>query len=434
MTNMKKRYLIYFLLLLHCSLYGQRPAPVDSTSPRVLLMGATAHIGNGQIIEMSAIGIDRGKLSFVMDAKGFKPDPRAFDTIIYVNGKHAYPGFIGLNTNLGLSDLELVRATNDFQESGSLNPGARALIAYNADSRVIPTVRDNGVLIAQVAPRGGLLSGTSSVMQLDAWNWEDAVVKADDGIWVNWPSMRIYKSANADPEEEQREKNEKALRKLEDLFNDAAAYAKSTPAVKNRHLESMKGLFDRSKTLYVRCDYAREMIEAVHFAGRYNVNLVIAGGGDAWRITELLKKNKVPVIITRTHALPQREDEDVDLPYKLPFLLKKAGVDFAIADEGFWQQRNLGFQAGTAAAYGLSKEEALMSVTLSPAKILGIDHFAGSLEDEKDATLFISDGDALDMTGNKVLLAFIQGRMINLDNYQKELYRRYLKKYKMEQP
>jgi imidazolonepropionase-like amidohydrolase len=428
---MNKKLIFYLLLLANVSLFAQRPVPADSSNKRILLMGATAHIGNGQVIEMSAIGIDKGKLSFVMDGKGFKPDPRSFDTIIYVNGKHVYPGFIAMNTNLGLSDLELVRATNDFRESGSINPSARALIAYNTDSRVIPTVRDNGVLMAQVAPQGGLLSGSSSVMQLDAWNWEDAVIKTDDGIWVNWPSMRIFKAPWADPEDEQKERNEKALQSLYTLFNDASAYAKSVPAVKNRHLEAMKGLFDGSMRLYVRCEFAREILEAVNFALKYNLRIAIAGGADSWRVADVLKQHKVPVIITRTHALPQREDEDVDLPYKLPYLLKQAGVDFAIADEGFWQQRNLGFQAGTAAGHGLTKEEALMAVTSAPARILGIDKQCGTLEDNKDATLFISGGDALDMTGNKLEMAFIQGRMIDLDNYQKELYRRYLMKYKL---
>ena len=156
------------------------------------------------------------------------------------------------------------------------------------------------------------------------------------------------------------------------------------------------------------------------------------GGNDSWRVVDLLKEKNVPVIITRTHALPYREDDDVDMSYKLPGILFKAGITVSITDEGFWQQRNLGFQAGTVAGYGLSKEEALQCITLSSAQILGIDKSCGSLEDEKDATLFISSGDALDMTGNKVEMAFIQGRMIDLDNYQKELYRRYKEKYSVK--
>jgi imidazolonepropionase-like amidohydrolase len=427
---MKKIFILF--LLISQAVMAQRPTPAPANGKRILLLGATAHIGNGQVIPMSAIGITGGKLSFVMDAKGYKPDPRAFDTIIYLHDKHAYPGFIALNSILGLSDLEAVRATNDYRESGSINPSARTLIAYNADSRVIPTVRDNGVLMAQVAPQGGLLSGTSSVMQLDAWNWEDGVVKADEGIWVNWPSMRQYRSQNPEAETEQKAKSEKEMQSLYRLFDDAAAYVKSNPAVKNRSLESMRGLFNGSMNLYVRCEFAREIIEAVNFADKYKIKLVIVGGSDSWRVSDLLKEKNVPVIITRTHTLPYREDEDIDMIYKLPALLFKAGVKVSITDEGFWQQRNLAFQAGQAVGYGLTKEEALQCITLHSAQILGIDKTCGTLTDEKDATLFISSGDALDVTGNKVEMAFIQGRMIDLDNFQKELYRRYKEKYSIK--
>ena len=426
---MKKTLSIIFLISLTVSVFAQRPSPADSSRHRILLLGAIAHVGNGKVIDMSAIGIEGNKISFIMDAKGFRPDPKAFDTIIYVHDKHAYPGFIAMNTNLGLSDLELVRATNDFKESGWLNPSARAIIAYNPDSRVIPTVRDNGVLMAQIAPQGGLLSGSSSVVQLDAWNWEDAAIKTDEGIWVNWPSMRIYKGPWAEPEEEQKEKNDKSFNALTKVFDDAKAYAASGKLTNNQHLEAMRGLFDKSKRLYVRCDYAREIIEAVNFADKYQVRIAIVGGADAWMLTDLLRERNIPVILERTHSLPYREDDPVDMKYRLPGLLMKSGVQTVITDQGFWQQRNLAFEAGSAAGYGLTKEEALMTITSVPAKVLGIDSFCGTLEDEKDATLFISTGDALDMTGNHVEMAFIQGRMTNLDNYQKELYRRYVKKY-----
>lgn len=425
----KKISSLLIVLFIASAACAQRPAPADTTRERILLLGAMAHVGNGQVIEISAIGMAYGKIQFAMDARGFKPNPLAFDTIIDVSGKHIYPGFIALNTNLGLSEIELVRATNDFRESGRMNPGARALIAYNTDSRVIPTVRDNGVLLAQIVPQGGVISGSSSVVQLDAWNYEDAAVKADEGIWINWPSMRIWRSGWSEPEEDQTSKTEKALRELKHYFNDAKAYHLQSPAVKNTHFEAMRGLFNGSRKLYVRCDYARDIIEAVRFAEEYNLKMVIAGGADSWRVAPLLRENNIPVIITRTHSLPYREDEDVDLPYKLPALLKEAGVTFAIADDGFWQQRNLAFQAGTAAGYGISREEALQSITLTPARILGIDRDCGSLEDGKEATLFISSGDALDMSGNKIEKAYISGREIDLDNYQKELYRRYTKKY-----
>lgn len=407
---------------------AQRPAPADTVRKRILLLGATAHTGSGQVIEMSAIGFAYGKIQFVMDARGFKPSRLAFDTIIDVSGKHVYPGLIALNTNLGLSEIELVRATNDFAEAGKINPGARALIAYNTDSRVIPTVRDNGVLLAQVVPQGGLLSGSSSLVQLDAWNYEDAAVKADEGIWLNWPSLRTWRSPWSDSEEEQAARTEKNLREIKQYFEKAKAYDLQ-PLTPNSHFEAMRGLFNGTKKLYVRCDYARDIMEAVQFAQSQGLKIIIVGGSDSWRVASFLHEKKVPVIITRTHALPYREDEDVDLPYKLPYLLQQAGVQFAIAEAGFWQQRNLPFQAGTAVAYGLTREQALESITLSPARILGVDSICGSLEDGKEATLLVCSGDILDMQSNHVEMAFIGGREINLDNFQKELYRRYIQKY-----
>ena len=157
--------------------------------------------------------------------------------------------------------------------------------------------------------------------------------------------------------------------------------------------------------------------------------MVLVGGEDSWRLTDILKTNSIPVIIMRTQALPMRDDEDVYASYKLPALLKNAGIDFAITDDGYWKIRNLPFEAGMAAGYGLSKEDALTSITLSPARILGIDSTTGSLEKGKDATLFISEGDALEMRTNKLTHAFIQGRMISLETHQTKLYEKYKEKY-----
>ncbi|CAN5515861.1 amidohydrolase [soil metagenome] len=430
-----KNTTLYIILVLCCCgmLQAQNPVPASSKTQRILLWGATAHLGNGDVLENSAIGMENGKITFVMSAKGYKPAMASFDTLIELTGKHIYPGFIAMNTQIGMNEIELVRSTIDSREAGSVNPSARAIIAYNTDSKVTPTVRSNGILMAQIAPVGGLVSGTSSVVELDAWNWEDAAYKMDEGVWMNWPSMRIYKAWWADPEEEQQVRNEKQMQDLNLLFNEARAYSlQPKPLVENQHLEAMRGLFTGTKKLYVKCDFVREIIAAVQFCKEYGIQMVLCGGADSWRQTDLLKENHIPVIIMRTHTLPSREDDDVDLPYKLPALLKKAGVEVAITDEGFWQERNLPFEAGTSAGYGITKEEALTMITLGPARILGIDKTVGSLEDGKDATLFVSDGDALDMKTNHVTMAFIRGKQINLDNIQTQLYHKYMKKYGFE--
>lgn len=427
---MKNRLLIFFLLLFWNS-FSQNPGPAESQQKSILIMGGIAHLGNGKVIENSAIGFKAGRLSLVADATLIKLSQGAYDSVINVQGKHIYPGFIAMNTTIGLSEIELVRATNDFNETGRSNPSSRAIIAYNTDSKVTPTVRSNGVLLAQIVPQGGLISGSSSVVELDAWNWEDAVYKMDEGIHLNWPDMRIYRGGEEiDKQQDQMNKN---LRQINDLFNDALAYSKTNDHEKaNLNFEAMKGLFNRSKKLYVHCNFEKEIIAAVNFCKKYNVQMVLTGGRDAWKTITILKENNIPVIIQRTHAVPYREDEDVNEPYKMAAQLIHAGIPCCISVDGFWQVRNLGFNAGTASAWGLTKEDALKTITSVPAAILNIDKITGTLEEGKDATLFISEGDALDMLGNNVVMAFIRGKQINLDDIQKQLYHKYMKKYKLE--
>ena len=425
------------------SALAQNPAPAPVQSESIIIMNGTAHIGNGKVIENSVIGFENGKITLIGDATVIKLQEGKYKKKINAFGKHVYPGFINCNSSLGLTEIDLVRSTRDNYEVGDLNPNVRSIIAYNTDSKITPTVRSNGVLMEQIVPSGGTISGQSSVVVLDAWNWEDASYlptdsagqplrqagKTDEGIHLNWPQMYIAKYPGADPEDKQRDRMNKEMNNIEQLFSEAKAYAMSAPAEKNLRLESMKGLFNGSKKLYVHCGYVKEIESAVLFSKKYGVKMVLVDGQDAWRVSSLLKENDIPVILGRVHSLPPREDDDIDLPYKLPYILKQAGVNYALSIDGSWQNRNLAFMAGTSAGYGLSKEEALMSITSAPAKILGIDNTVGTLETGKDATLFISSGDALDMRTNNVENAFIGGREINLDNVQKQLNAKYRKKY-----
>lgn len=430
---MIKNIVLGVSLLITSSSFAQNPAPADTATKRILLLGGIAHIGNGTVIEQSAIGIAQGKITFIMDGKGFKPARTAFDTIIDIYGKHVYPGLIAMNTQLGINEIEAVRATHDYDEVGNVNPSSRAIIAYNTDSKVTPTVRSNGIMLAQVAPVGGLISGQSSVVELDAWNYEDAAYKMDEGIWLNFPSTQIIKASWADSEEEQMKRSAKQMQDLTTLFDNAKVYAAAKkPEVINQNLEAMRGLFDQTKTLYMRCNFAKDILAAIKFCEIYKVRMVLCGGVDAWMVADELKSRNIPVVIERTQSLPRRDDEDVNLPYKLPSLLMKKGIEVAITDEGFWKDRNLPFQAGQTVSYGLTKEEALQTITLNPARILGIDKTVGTLEDGKDATLIISTGDILDMKTSIVTGAYIRGKEINLDNIQEQLYRKYLKKYKLD--
>lgn len=417
------------IALLSCISTGfAQPAPAPIQKESIAVRGGTIHIGNGQVIQDGCLLFEAGKIRYVgTDLSKISGAKQQIDA----RGKHIYPGFIGTATNLGLAEIEQVKATLDFRELGSMNANVRALTSYNTDSKIIPTVRSNGMLLAQVIPSGGVISGQSSVMQLDAWNWEDAAFHSDEGIFLNWPLPSNNRGWWAEPEKpEANDRYATETAQLRSYFDEAFAYGKAErTAEKHLAFESMRGLWNGSKKLYIRAQSARAMIQAVQFAQTYGIKPVLVGGADAWRIVDFLKQHQVPVILSQVHSLPVREDEDYDQPYKNPKLLQAQGILFCLSMDGYWEQRNLGFQAGHATGHGLAYEEAVRSITLNPARILGIDDRTGSLEAGKDATFFISEGDALDMRGNRVIRAFIQGRDINLDNKQKELYRRYQSKY-----
>ena len=423
-------YGLIVLLLVGKISPAQNPAPAPEQTEMILIDGGTLHVGNGQVIEISAVAFVNGKIIYAGDAKGKAAlkDLNLYK-VIDAKGKHIYPGIIALNTTLGLTEIDLVRSTRDYYETGDMNPNVRAVISYNTDSKIIPTVRSNGVLLAEAAPQGGTISATSSVMMLDGWNWEDAAYKEEAGIHMNWPRMTIGRGQFAEPEEKQRDNINKSLETVRNFFTEAKTYASQNPEEKNLRFEAMKDLFNGTKKLFVHCSYIKEIIASVNFCKEFGIKMVLVGGMDSWRTADLLKENNIPVVIVRTHALPPREDEDIDLPYKLPYLLTKAGVMVCITDGGSWAQRNIPFQAGTASAYGLTKEEALMCITINPAKVLSIDAATGTVETGKDATLFISSGDALDMKTNNVEYAFIRGKQIILDDVQKQLYKKYMMKY-----
>ncbi len=427
----------WLLVMIGATVLAQNPVPAKPQDKPIVIRGGMVHVGNGTVINNGTITIMNGKIVAVEDnskPKGADMKNSVGMEVINASGKHVYPGFIGMNTMLGLSEIEAARATNDYNEVGGMNPNVRSVIAYNTDSKVTPTVRSNGVLLAQIVPQGGFISGSSSVVELDAWNWEDAAYKTDEGMHLNWPGMFISRTNGGETEEAQKERIQKSLNSIHDLFNNAKAYSQlKEHQEKNLKMESMRGLFDGSMKLYVHCNYIKDIISAVNLCKEHGLKMVLVGGIDAWRVTDLLKTEHVPVVLHRLHALPPREDEDVDLNYKIPYLLQQAGVEYCISVEGFWQVRNLSFNAGTAVTNGLTKEQALASITLNAAKILGIDKTAGTIETGKDATLIISDGDALDMKSNNISNAFIRGKNINLDNIQKQLYKKYMDKYGLKE-
>jgi imidazolonepropionase-like amidohydrolase len=409
---------------------AQHPVPAPPQTRSVLISGGIVHTGDGRTIDEGAVGFRNGKIDYVGYAYGVKA---AYDTTIDVKTQHVYPGFIAADATLGLQEIEAVRATLDLRDIGRLEPELRTLTAYKADSRVIPTVRTGGVLVAQIVPRGPMIAGTSSVVQLDAWDWEQAAYRMDDAVHLTWPAFHVRRGWWAEPGEVEKEEHDARRVQLDELrtfFRRAKAYAQlPVPAQVDLRLEAMRGLFDGSKALFVHTDPAKEITEAVLFARAEGVKrTVIVGGYDSWRVADLLRENKVDVVLRRLHSLPMRPEDDVDLPYRLPALLKERGVRFCLGyagDQEPYNLRNLPFVAGTAAAYGLSPDDALRAITLDAAAVLGIDDRCGSLTVGKDANVVVSAGDALDMRTNAIRHAFIQGRRIVLDDHHQQLYRMY---------
>ncbi|WP_379085992.1 amidohydrolase family protein [Pedobacter sp. UC225_65] len=417
--------------------YGQANiSPAKPQSQKIIVLGATIHTGDGKVIENGYITLEKGKITGIGDATTVKfatNDAR----LIPANGKHIYPGFIAPITNLGLIEIESVKATIDQDELGENNAHIRSIIAYNTDSKVPATLRSNGILMAQITPQGGTISGSSSVVQLDAWNWEDAVIKKEDAMHMTWPAAPRGRggfgggrpggaaAGGVDPNE----RTQNAIAELGKFFTEAKLYTEATPAVTNTRLAAMKGLFNGSEKLFITANVQKDIVAAVNFAKKYGITPVIVGGDDAYMLTDFLKANDVAVVVKQPHALPNNVDDDVNMPYKNAAALNNAGVTVVVSIDGFWQQRNLPFMAGTASTWGMSKEDALKTITLNAAKVMGVDKTTGSLAVGKDATFFISAGDALDMKSNKVEEAFIQGRSINLDNLHKQLDKKFSDKY-----
>jgi hypothetical protein len=401
----------------------------------ILLINGFLHKGNGEILETALIGVRSGRIEMVRNSLATSYKREEWDTIIDLQGKHIYPGFIAPNSTLGLTEIDAVRATRDFDEVGIYNPHVRSQIAFNVESKVISTVRTNGVLICQATPRGGSISGTSAVMLMDGWNWEDATVSSDDGIHVNWPSSAEGGGWWAEPSPKKRnEKYEDQKAELINFFSDAKAYCDGGKKVDlDLRFNAMRDCFKGEKRVYFHANDVQQLLDVIDFVRKFELPFpVIVGGYDSHLIADRLKEDKIPVMIGRVHSLPEYEEDPIDQPFSLAAQLHAAGVKFCIQNSGDMEAmnaRNLPFQAGTCIAYGLPAEEAVKSLTLNTAEIIGINKDYGSIEEGKSATLFVSDGDALDMRSNNVSLAMINGKFMSLDNSQKQLYKKYHNKY-----
>ncbi len=435
---MKNKIFISVLLILACIFQATAQSPVVAPVQKkpVMLVGGTIHTGTGDVIENGTVVFTGGKITSVGKSAEVKVDKTGYE-VIDVTGKQIYPGLIFPNTSLGLVEIGSgVDVATDNREIGDLNPNVRAIVAYNTDSHVLPVLRSNGILLAQIVPTGTLLPGTSSVVQLDAWNWEDAAYKIDNGIQLGWPRKSSFGGRRGGGEFAMAATTgtatyDKNVESLEKIFSDAVAYAAvEKPEDVNLRLESLRGLFDGTKILFISTTEPKGIIAAISFGKRYGVKKMVLVGADesAWAVKDFLKENNIPVLLANPLSLPKYDYSDTRLPFKLAAMFGKEGilVGLTYSSQAYG---NLPFAAGQTVSYGLTKEEALQTVTLNSAKILGIDDKTGSIEVGKDANIVVSTGDILDMSTNNIEYAFITGRNINLDNKHKQLYRRFKAKY-----
>ncbi|MBI3872773.1 MAG: amidohydrolase family protein [candidate division Zixibacteria bacterium] len=413
------------------------PTPGAPQDHPIALVGGTVHPVDKPDIPGGTLLFERGKITAVGPTATLPPNTEKID----VTGKQVYPGLIDANTSLGLTEIGAVRASNDINETGSINPNVKAEVAINPESEQIPVTRSNGVTLALSAPGGGVICGTSALIQLDGWTWEDMTVKAPVGMHVKWPRMTTITAWwMQDSEDKQKENRDKALKDVRDAFDQARAYmtakkgaAPGTPALENdSRWEAMISVLEGRLPIIVDADEIQQIEAAVAFAEAEHVKLIIDGGYDAVACAALLKKDDVPVLIGGIHRTPQREDDPYDAAYTLPDRLRRAGVRYCITGKGAvfnGDVRNLPYHAATAAAYGLPKDDALKSITLYPAQILGADDRVGSLAVGKDATVIVTDGDILEIPTH-VEMEFIQGRKVDLTDKQKTLWEKYKEKYR----
>ena len=410
--------------------------PAKPQDHPIAIVKATIHPVSGPAIENATILFDAGRIT----ALGSEVKLPSNAEVIDGTGRHVYPGLISSDTYIGLTEIGAVRASVDMTETGRINPNVKAEVAVNPESELIPVARANGITLAVSAPTGGLISGTSAMLMMDGWTWEDMTLRAPLALNVHWPSMTIVRAWwMRKSEEDQKKERDASLKEITNAFRDARAYLKAKAAETEKGIpyhdvdmrwESMIPVLERKVPVVVWADEVQQIEAAVAWAEQESLRVIIGGGHDAWRVADLLKKKNIPVLAGGIYRLPDRRFEEYDEPLMLPAKLYRAGIQFAIitGDEAP-HERNLPYHAGTAAAYGLPEDEALKAITLTPAQIFGVADRVGSLEIGKDATLILTTGDPLDIRSN-VLMEFIQGRKIDLTSKQTMLYEKYKEKYR----
>jgi imidazolonepropionase-like amidohydrolase len=401
----------------------------------IALVGGTVHPVSGPTLSGGTVLIRDGKIEAVGTGVNVPGDA----TVVNCEGKHVWPGMVSAMTMLGLTELESVRGTQDNTEVGTVNPNVRAEVEVNPESELLQVTRVNGVTTALTVPRGAAINGTSALIHLDGWTFEDMTLKAPVGLHVSWPNMtpvRGFRENRSD--EEQKKARDAAVDAIRKAFDDARAYEKALAAEGSagipRHdrdvkWDAMRRAVRGELPVYFHASSLNQIKAVLAFVDEQNLkHVVLVGGYDADRVADELKARDIAVICEPTLQVPRRRWESYDAAYTLPARLAAAGLRWCLSDGGAgftaMNARNLPYHASMAAAFGLSRDEALKGVTLYPAQIFGVADKIGSIEPGKIADLSITNGDLLDES-TVVEQVYIAGKPISMENRQTRLFHKY---------
>jgi len=394
-------------------------------------------IRNAKIVTVTGAVIERGSV-LIRDGKiaevGARVAAPGNAKVIDATGLSVYPGMIDSGTQLGLTEIGSIQETHDTTELGDFNPHMRAIVAVQPNSELIPVARANGITTAITHPGGRLVSGQAALINLDGWTWQEMTVKAPAAMWMEYPRAPRGRGAGfvqAEGAANVAQLRERQLAALRQKLEDAQAYAKAKearaadkslpPRPMDFVLEALVPVVKGELPVLMVANSEREIKGAIEIADKYKLKLIISGAEDAWKVASTLKEKNIPVIIGPVTELPNNEDDDYDVNYSHAAKLNKAGVKFAFQTADAAYVRNLPFQAGTSAAFGLPKDEALKAVTIYPAQIFGVDNLLGSVEVGKMANLIVTDGDPLEFK-TIVKHMFINGKPVDLSSRHTRLY------------
>lgn len=429
--NLKKY--VFWISFFSLIVYAQHPSIETLPKRWILVKNVTIHTGAGYSIQ-DGILIFKDSVIIYVGAKDTMPANLPKDDIYEIDGEggHLYPGLILLGSPVGLVEIEAIRATRDIGEREEFAPEVNAYTAFNVDSRILPTLLSNGILIVSSVPYGGIISGTSSTMKTIGWTKQEALIKKYDGLHIYIPGKPSPKQNEQEYEAELNAYKEK-MNKIETIFKEAKAYAVSTPTTQDIKLDIISKVFSEGLPLYVHANAESEIRESIIFFKSIGVHkIILVSSGEIHKVLDFLLENKIPVVYTGTHTLPLKDEDPIDIKFKIPYLLWQSGIKFCIGEDVFWgsawNSRNLPFLAGSAIAYGLPYEEAVKSVTSNCAEILQISNKYGSIDVGKSASFIISKGDIFDPPTSVIKYVFIEGKKIIIDDYHQYLFRRYLQR------